>query len=152
MTVKLRQRRKGDKISLYLDYYHNGKRTYEYLGLYLIPPAENGYLRRDQTAENKKTLALAESIEAKRKLEIKNNDYGFADQSRLKADFVEYMKGLADQRMASSGNYGNWDACIKHLISYKPRGIAFDRVNKDFVQGFKDYLDFDAKTKSKKSK
>jgi integrase len=150
MTVKLRQRKKGNKISLYLDYYQNGKRTYEYLKLYLYVKPEDGNLTREQARQNKDILALAESIEAKRKLEIKNNDYGFADQSKLKADFLEYMKGLAEKRMDSSGNYGNWSACIKHLTAYKPRGISFDRVDKDFVQGFKDYLDYDAKTKSKK--
>ncbi len=31
MNVTLRQRQKGDKISLYLDYYDDGKREYEYL-------------------------------------------------------------------------------------------------------------------------
>lgn len=29
MKVTLRQRTKGDKVSLYLDYYHKGKREYE---------------------------------------------------------------------------------------------------------------------------
>ncbi len=42
MTVTLRQRKKGDKISLYLDYYDDGKRDYEYLQLYLMPEPEKG--------------------------------------------------------------------------------------------------------------
>ncbi|MBL0202213.1 MAG: hypothetical protein IPP81_19255 [Chitinophagaceae bacterium] len=33
---------KGDKISLYLDYYGDGKRDYEYLQLYIIPEPEKG--------------------------------------------------------------------------------------------------------------
>ncbi len=37
MKVTLRQRQKANKISLYLDYYKNGKREYEYLGLLQIP-------------------------------------------------------------------------------------------------------------------
>ena len=53
MTVTLRQRKKGDKISLYLDYYSDGKRDYEYLQheylqLYLIPEPEKGKLTKEQ--------------------------------------------------------------------------------------------------------
>jgi len=35
MKVTLRQRKKNDNISLYLDYYDKGKRKNEYLRLYL---------------------------------------------------------------------------------------------------------------------
>jgi len=35
MKVTLREREKNGQISLYLDYYHKGKRQYEYLRLYL---------------------------------------------------------------------------------------------------------------------
>ena len=35
MKVTLRKRNQGGKISLYLDYYHKGKRKAEYLKLYL---------------------------------------------------------------------------------------------------------------------
>ena len=55
MTVTLRQRKKGDKISLYLDYYSDGKRDYEYLQLYLIPEPEKGKLTKEQKEENRKT-------------------------------------------------------------------------------------------------
>ena len=54
MNVTLRQRQKGDKISLYLDYYSNGKRQYEYLQLYLIPEPEKGKLSKKEKEENKK--------------------------------------------------------------------------------------------------
>ena len=37
MKVTLRKRNQGGKISLYLDYYHKGKRKAEYLKLYLDP-------------------------------------------------------------------------------------------------------------------
>ena len=37
MKVTLRQCKKNDKISLYLDYYHKGKRKTECLRLYLTP-------------------------------------------------------------------------------------------------------------------
>ena len=72
MTVKLRQRKKGDKISLYIDYYHQGKRKYEYLQLYLTPEPEKGKLTKEEKDENQQNLALAESIRSKRHLELQN--------------------------------------------------------------------------------
>ena len=48
MKATLRQRQKGDKISLYLDYYDNGSRRREYLKMYLIPQPEKGKLTTDQ--------------------------------------------------------------------------------------------------------
>ena len=67
MTVTLRQRKKGDKISLYLDYYGDGKRDYEYLQLYIIPEPEKGKLTKEQKEENRKTMILAEAIRSDRK-------------------------------------------------------------------------------------
>lgn len=54
MKVTLRQRLKGDKISLYLEYYSNGKRQYEYLNLYLTPDPEKGKLTNAVKEENKR--------------------------------------------------------------------------------------------------
>ena len=62
MKVSLRKRLKGDKISLYLDYYNEGKREYEYLQLYLTPEPEKGKLSKEEKEENRKTLSLAEAI------------------------------------------------------------------------------------------
>ena len=54
MTVTLRHRKKNNKISLYLDYYENGKRKYEYLKLYLTPLPEVGKLSKAQKDEQEK--------------------------------------------------------------------------------------------------
>ena len=102
MKVTLRQRQKANKISLYLDYYKNGKREYEYLGLYLIPEPEKGKLTQAQKDENKKILSLAESVRSKRHLEIQNGMYGFNDREKLKGFFIIYMETLAEMRMEIS--------------------------------------------------
>jgi len=56
MKVTLRQRTKGDKVSLYLDYYHKGKREYEYLELYLFPEPEKGNSQRSKKNPTRKPL------------------------------------------------------------------------------------------------
>jgi hypothetical protein len=65
MKVTLRQRLKGDKITLYLDYYHQGKRNYEHLQLTLYPDPEKGKLTKEQKEENRKNLALQKPSAAK---------------------------------------------------------------------------------------
>lgn len=148
MKVTLRKRKKRNKITLYLDYYDKGKREYEYLGLYLTPKPETGSLTKAQKDENKKILALAENIRAKRLLEINNNQYAFRDKEKLSGSFLDYFEGLCEQKLASIGNYGNWNSTLIHLRTYCPKDVTFERLNKDWVQGFKDYLDNEAKTKT----
>jgi len=145
MKVTLRQRKKGNKISLYLDYYQNGKRDYEYLNLYLIPEPEKGKLTFAQKTENSKILSLAESIRSKKHLEIQNGMYGFNDKEKLKGFFIIYMDTLAEKRLESKGNYDNWDSTIKHLRKFCPRDIAFGQLDIKFVEGFKEYLTKTAK-------
>src|SRR5579863_9189671 len=120
MNVALRQRTKGDKVSLYLDYYDHGKRHYEYLELYLTPVPDKGKLTKEVKDENRKALALAESIRSKRHLEIENGIYGFQDRSKLKGSFLRYVEYLTEKRRDSKGNHGNWDSALKHLKTFVP--------------------------------
>ena len=60
--IRLRRRKMPSGItSLYLDIYIDGKRSYEYLKLYLVPEKN-----RADKEKNRSTLALAEDIRAKR--------------------------------------------------------------------------------------
>ncbi len=121
------------------------------LNLYLTPDPEKGKLTNAVKEENKKILALAETIRSKRHLEIQNSTYDFHDKEKLKTYFIMYMEALAEKRKDSKGNYGNWDSTIKHLKKYCPRDIQFNQINKAFVDGFRDYLLKEASTKTKKA-
>jgi len=148
MNVTLRQREKSDKVSLYLDYYHKGKRQYEYLQLYLIPDPEKGTLSREQKDENRKTLALAEAIRSKRNMEIQNGIFGFQDQGKMKGSFLRYVEYLAEKRKDSEGNYGNWDSALKHLKKFVKFDITFAQIDKRWLDDFKEYLQKTSRTPS----
>ena len=150
MNVTLRQRQKANKISLYLDYYNQGKRQYEYLQLYLIPTPANGKLSKEDKEENRNILSLAETIRSKRHLEIQNGRYDLQDQDRLKGSFIKYIEYLADKRKDSLGNYGNWDSAVKHLRKFVKFDINFAQINKRWLEDFKEYLQQDARTPGKK--
>lgn len=71
--VKLRQKTLANgNVSLYLDIYHNGRRTYEFLKLYIIPEKT-----RADKEKNRETLKLANSVKAQRIIEIQNGEFGF---------------------------------------------------------------------------
>ena len=142
--IRLRQRKTSTGLtSLYLDIYLNGNRQYEYLKLYLVP---------EKTAadrqKNRDTLLLAESIKAKRLVELRNNQFGFDKQFSLNTKFFDYYRTMCNVRHGtteSRGNWGNWFSCLHHLLIYeKNQNITFKDITPQWVQGFKDYLENEA--------
>lgn len=147
MKVTLRKREKNGKISLYLDYYHRGKRKYEYLRLYLTPKPKS-LVDRDT---NKKTLELAENIRAKRQLEIQNGIYGFNDVEKLNSSFIDYVEIMAEKRRNNEGNYGNWLSAINYLKKFSNPNLRFADIDASWLEDFKYYLVYEARTKQKRS-
>jgi len=153
MKVHLRQRKqtKSGSISLYLEIYKgttttsDGKsknlRDYEYLNLYLIDKPKNAIEKQS----NKDNLQLAESIKAKRELEIKNRLYGFTSDFKQNTNFIDYFKDLTEKRLQSDGNYGNWKSTLKHLTQFAGTKVSFREIDQTFCENFRDYLKDTAK-------
>jgi integrase len=148
MSVKLRHRKKGNKIHLYLDTYHQGLRKTESLQIQLHYNPNKSALTKEQRLDNKDKLRLAEEICAQRNLALITNQYNLADVNKQKASFIKYLESLAEKRKESKGNYDNWDSMLKHLKRHQPNDISIGQVNKEWVEGFKDYLRNKAKTPS----
>jgi len=128
MAVKLRKRKLANgKVTLYLDIYQSGKREYEFLGLYLT---------KDKTT-SKETLKLAESIRAKRQLEIQHSEHGFVPHFKRKANFVDYFERLAQGQPRDEKAWGN---TLKHLQAFTGGRIHFAGVTDDWLETFKTYL------------
>ena len=143
-VVKLRQRKlPTGRTSLYLDIYRNGKREYEYLKLYLT----NGKSAAEKQ-KDKETLQFANSIKAKRIVEIQNGEYGFNDKFKLETNFLDYYKSFMETKADSKGNYGNWASAYKHLQSYVKKSTTFKDIDERFIEGFRDHLERKAKTTS----
>ena len=61
--VRLREKKLANgNLSLYLDYYQNGERQYEFLKLYISAKPKNA----QEKQSNKENLELAQRIKAKR--------------------------------------------------------------------------------------
>ena len=93
-SVKLRQRKMpSGNISLYLDIYYKGVRSYEYLHLYLSPD------RKDKE-KNRQTMMLAEAICAKRLVEVRNGQYGF--KSPVAVSLRDYVQRIIENKNGST--------------------------------------------------
>lgn len=134
--------------SLYLDIYLDGRRTYEYLKLYLIPETN----RKDKE-KNRQTLRLAEAIKAKRVIEVQNGKFGFESEYKLDTNFLDYYRRMCEKRHnteGSLGNWGNWWSVLKHLERYCSANMTFREVTPEWIRGFKDYLDRTARVRGKR--
>lgn len=141
MNIHLRTRKKGNKISLYLDYYQGGLRKLEYLKLYLIPEPEKGKLTKEEKSVNDRTMELANAIKQKRIHEFTLGRFGLADIGKQKSSFIQFVELVAHERNTSKGNEGNWYSMLLHLKAYAHQGVTFQDVNKEFLEGFKRYLE-----------
>jgi len=156
MKVHLRKRKhsKAGSISLFLEIYKgtattpDGKvknlRDYEYLNIYLIDKPKTPIDKQS----NKDNLKLAESIKAKRELEIKNGLYGFTNEFKQSTNFIDYFTEQMEKRKQSIGNYGNWDSTLKHLIKFAGTKVSFREIDQNFAENFRDYLKNTAKKSS----
>jgi len=146
MKITIREKKlKNGKCSLYLEYYFgtdvNGKvkrkrETIDGLQIYQNPKTPS------QRAENKVNREIADKILIKTQSSYINKEYGFDDNEKLNADFLEYFQRLTDKRYDSYGNYGSWDSALKHIKKFtENRVVTFKEVDYEFVLSFKNYLE-----------
>ena len=127
--------------SIYLDYYKDGRREYDFLKLYLVP--EKSPLDKSTNAQ---TLELANAIKAKRIVELQNNAHGFSNGStRSNVNVIDYIKALAEKKRIKAGGGErttamSYLALARHIEAYRGTKTTFKQVDKAFCTGFIEYL------------
>ena len=135
--VRLREKEVANGVrSLYLDIYVNGKRSYEFLKLYLIPETNP-----QAKVQNENTMRAANTIKLNRILEITNNKAGLKNTSirakMLLKDWMETFrqaqeqKGVKDQKLIHN--------TIHALTAYNIN-VAMRDVNRDYIIGLTNFL------------
>lgn len=138
-SVVVRQRQLADgKISLYLDIHCNGVRTKENLRLYLVPETS-----RIAKVTNNKTLAQAETVRAQRQIDLQKRRYDVLKEYQVDTPFLDYYRKVCEERFKTDtqGNWGIWRSCLAHLEIYCDESTTFREINRDWLEGFKKYLD-----------
>jgi integrase len=129
MSIKLREKPLADgRRSLYLDFYQDGHRRYEFLNLYLTK----------DTALNKETRRLAEKILGQRMADEDAERHGFTPPSRRSAEFISFFDKATSIRRGSTAQV--WKSVRVHLVAYGGENLRFSEMTKKWVQGFRDYL------------
>jgi integrase len=127
MQIQLRKKKLLDgRESLYLDIYKDGKRSYEFLRLYIKRGDSN----------NKEILLLAEKIKSKRTIELANDEYDQISSNKKRASFTIYFEKFAKTKSKWSNYYG----ALKYLRLYEPKDILFKQINKTWLNNFAEYL------------
>ena len=130
-SVTLRRRvMPSGNVSLYLDIYVKGVRSYEYLHLYLSPD------KKDKE-KNRQTLQLAEAICAKRLVEVRNGQYGF--QSPVSVSLRDYVQTIIQGKKGSTRR--RYDALASILQAYCKNCIMLTDITPAWFTGFMAHLD-----------
>ena len=143
VTLGKKQLNKG-RISLYLNYSHNGKRRKEYLGIILEPP-----VTPEARAENKNKILIAKQIRAKKELEFLSVEYALNKTAETFEDILpeapsngpdffrimnEYLSTYykKDKKMVKS--------TILHLRTFnKKKILPNNKITREYCVDFLDY-------------
>lgn len=129
--------------SIYLDIYKDGKRSYEFLKLYLLP--EISPRIKEQNAA---TLAAANTIKSKRIIELTNNEAGLKNTSlRSKMLLSDWMETYCNEQERRGVRGLKLLKTVKRIVGLYNNKVMMRNVNKDFCLGFINYLRNEYKTR-----
>lgn len=136
IRLRMKNLSNGNK-SLYLDIYRDGKRSYEYLKMYLIP--ETDYNAKKQ---NQATLTAANVIKSKRIIEMINSEAGIKQEADIpKVFLLDWMEPYMDnQAKRGKKNISQIKKAIDILKAYGAETVTMDMIDKPFCQGYINYL------------
>ena len=136
IRLRMKDLSNGNK-SLYLDIYRAGKRSYEYLKMYLIP--ETDYNAKMQ---NQATLTAANAIKSKRIIEMINSEAGIKQEADTpKVYLLEWMETyMESQAKRGKKDRSQIKKAIDILKAYGAETVTMDMIDKLFCQGYINYL------------
>lgn len=121
--IRLRMKPLSDgSKSLYLDIYRDGKRTYEYLKMYIIPETDHNARRQNQV-----TMTAANAIKSKRIIELTNGEAGIETKEKVfLLDWMETYKENQEKHDKKDGNQVK--VTIRILQSMQGNGLHWIRL------------------------
>ena len=136
IRLRMKPLNNGSK-SLYLDIYRNGKRSYEYLKMYIIPETDDNARKR-----NIVTMTAANAIKSKRIIEMTNGEAGIKmPDEKPKMLLSEWMQQyMANQENKGKKGLHQIKVAMQILKDYAGEQVTMEGVDKTFCKGYIDYL------------
>lgn len=158
VTIRFKELKSGNR-SIYLDCYHKGNRTYEFLKLYLVPETS-----RDAADANREVLRRAELIRKERELlysdKVTSDGGNGEDEVTVKASVqagtgssfppvtkstilltdMARIYGCACEIRGSGSGYENSRLLVYAIEQYGAAGTTLDDVDVAFCTGFVRFL------------
>ena len=139
MSIKLRIKKlKDNGKSLYLDIYHNGQRSYEFLSITIT--------KDDKPEKKKEKMELANFIRSQREVEVISKNTDYTPKHKKKVDFMLFCESFLkdytkkDKRMVRYA-IEKFNAYLLHERIIKPNKILLaGEVNNRIIEAFRDYL------------
>lgn len=137
--VRLRQKKLANGvISLYLDIYYKGKRSFEFLRLYLNPPID-----RVIQIQNQNILKIANEIKQRRTIEVLGRAYGLGWDERPSETGKTLFESIAEreQDVTLRPNSARFYKSLgKYIKEYYREDILLNEITPDFIRGFMRWL------------
>lgn len=147
VRIRFKELKNGNK-SIYLDIYRDGKRTYEFLKLYIVPELDPA-----SRALNEHNLALANKVKADRIIQLTNNEKGVTNSmlhSRMRLlDLIDLYKKWIEDNGKSMGPSA-FSGLKKALTQFRGDGITLKQADKDYCIAFTNFLRNEYKSRTKK--
>lgn len=146
VRIRYKNLANGNK-SIYLDIYQNGKRSYDFLKLYLVPETSP-----EAKIQNDNTRVAANAIKSQRIIELTNDVAGIRNNShRARMLLTELLIEYGDTQYAK-GHYTvkRWVSATNNLINlWRPKSTLRE-VDKQWCEEFNAWLLNDYRTSSGK--
>ncbi|MBO5026038.1 MAG: phage integrase SAM-like domain-containing protein, partial [Bacteroidaceae bacterium] len=136
IRLRMKDLSNGNK-SLYLDIYREGKRSYEYLKMYIVPETDDNSRRQNQA-----TLVAANKIKADRIIELTNGEAGIKQaKDEPKVFLLDWMSTYMDnQKKRGKKDWRQISVAMRIIKEWAGDKVTLDQVDKAFCQGYIDYL------------
>ena len=141
VKLKTRKSKRTGVESLFLEMNRDGRRTYEFLNMYLNPGKDSA-----TKAANKATLEAAKTIQARRIVAIQNGEAEILSHRVRSTLFTEYFEEyLENHSQMSASHKKGMRFTLRRWTDYIGKDVRLKDITPKMLLGFAEYLRGDLK-------